>query len=364
MKIVFIGGRDVRILGGIENYMFNLATQLVRLGHEPIVFCESDHSGEEMLNGFRVISVKGPSSRFLCKPVAGLKATLRVIFKEKGVDFIHYNAWPPSLWSPLARLAGIPSLMEGHGLEWKRSKYTPRQQKIMKAMEKFSARINRNLAMCSEDQVRYFREEYGKEAICIPGGINLPDKKPVPDTFGIGRPYFLFMGRLVQEKNADVLIRAFLKEKPEGYRLVIAGGNDADPGYVEYLKGCAGQSPDINFTGPVYGEKKEWLLSNASAFFLPSTIEGLSIVLMEAMAHHLPIVASSIEANRELLSDNAIFVEPEDEESLCEAIRQTPSFDFSTFVERNYDNISNNYTWPGIARKYIEVVTQFSNPCR
>ena len=38
MKIVFIGGRDIHILGGIESYMYNLATQLVKMGHEPIVF--------------------------------------------------------------------------------------------------------------------------------------------------------------------------------------------------------------------------------------------------------------------------------------------------------------------------------------
>ena len=33
MKIAFIGGRDIHKLGGIENYMYNLATELVKLGH-------------------------------------------------------------------------------------------------------------------------------------------------------------------------------------------------------------------------------------------------------------------------------------------------------------------------------------------
>lgn len=43
MKIAFIGGRDIRKLGGIESYMYNMATELVKKGHEPIVYCESDH---------------------------------------------------------------------------------------------------------------------------------------------------------------------------------------------------------------------------------------------------------------------------------------------------------------------------------
>ena len=50
MKIVFIGGRGIHILGGIENYMFNLTRELAKLGHECIVWCESDHDEEEDLD--------------------------------------------------------------------------------------------------------------------------------------------------------------------------------------------------------------------------------------------------------------------------------------------------------------------------
>lgn len=44
MKIVFIGGRDIHLIGGIESYMYNLASTLVRFGHHPIVFCESNRN--------------------------------------------------------------------------------------------------------------------------------------------------------------------------------------------------------------------------------------------------------------------------------------------------------------------------------
>ena len=50
MKIAFIGGRDIHKLGGIENYMYNLATELVKLGHEPVVYCESDRNEKELVN--------------------------------------------------------------------------------------------------------------------------------------------------------------------------------------------------------------------------------------------------------------------------------------------------------------------------
>ena len=163
MKLIFIGGRGIHLLGGIENYMLNLTRELSKSGHECIVWCESDHHEEEILDGVRIIYHPGPKNNLLCKPWCGLKATIRSILKEKDISVMHYNAWPPSLWCWIPRMFGIPSLMEGHGLEWQRTKYSPTAQKIMKFMEMVTAKINQHLIMCSNEQVKYFREKYKVE---------------------------------------------------------------------------------------------------------------------------------------------------------------------------------------------------------
>jgi len=363
MKIVFIGGRDIRLLGGIENYMYNLATELVQMGHTPIVYCESDHNSVEIVNGFEVRCVKGLNNRFLCKPWVSLKASLRIVLKKADVDIIHYNAWPPSLWSWIPRIFGIPSLMEGHGLEWQRTKYGKLEQKIMKFMERFTASINKNLVMCSQDQVKYFMESYGKHPVCIPGGINLPKKdcglrSNILQKYSLEQnKYFLFLGRLVQDKNPDYLIRAYLNANLSGYKLVVAGDNSAMPEYVNFLHGIT-NCKNVVFTGAVYGDDKDALMRNAFAFCLPSTIEGLSIVLMEAMSFQVPIIASDIQANRELLFGNAIYVKPESEEELLEALRRSIDFkEFPQFVHNNYINIRDNYTWPIIADRYVRYLS-------
>ncbi len=362
MKIVFIGGRDIHKLGGIENYMYNLATQLVKMGHEPIVFCESDHNGEEIVNGFRVIHMTGLQSNLLCKPFVSLKATLHTIFHIKNVDYIHYNAWGPSLSSPLARCFGVKSLMQGHGLEWQRSKYTPAQQKIMKAMEWFTAHINRNLIMCSKDQTLYFKSRYNRDAVTIPTAINLPPLNS-PSTsdifvkFGIiKKKYFLFLARLVQDKNPNYLIEAFKKAKIQGFQLVIAGNNPSDSEYVRHLHLLASENTDIIFTDAVYGEDKKALLENAYGFCIPSTIEGLSISLLEAMSYKLPIIASDIPANREILNDgDAFWHHPENIIGLTESLKLAANnkTNFYSAVERNYNRIKKDYTWTKVAEKYI-----------
>lgn len=361
MKIVFIGGRDIHILGGIENYMLNLTRELTKLGHECIVWCESDHREVEMLDGVKVFYHPGPKNNLICKPWCGLKATLRTVFREKDVSVIHYNAWPPSIWCWIPRVCGIPSLMEGHGLEWQRSKYSPKAQKIMRVMERITAKMNHHLIMCSEGQVHYFREKYGKESVCIPGAVVLPDLNTSNDSdilarFGLQeKKYFLFMGRLVQDKNPDYLIRAFRQAEVPGFKLVIAGNNDAMPEYVSMLHALGAGCDDIVFTGAVYGEDKAKLLSNAYCFCLPSTIEGLSIVMMEAASYKLPTIASDIDANREFLGDDAVYVRPENEEDLINALEYSvanPEI-MDVFISLNYKKIIGKYTWDKVALKYV-----------
>ena len=360
MKIAFIGGRDIHTLGGIENYMLNLATQLVILGHEPIVFCESEHNGEEIVNGFRVIHQKGPKNNLICKPWLGLKSTLFTIRKLKNVDMIHYNAWPPSLWSPLARVFGIRTLMQGHGLEWQRSKYSAPARRIMKLMEWFTAHLNRDLIMCSQDQCRYFKEHYNRDSVCIPTAINIPNSHNdtnICKKFGLeDKKYFLFLARLVQDKNPDYLIKAFKNVAPVGYKLVIAGDNQSDYKYVDYLHKLAVGNKNIIFTGGVYGDDKETLLKHAYMFCLPSTIEGLSISLLEAMSFKLPIIASDIPANHEVLAkDKALWVQAENISDLESAILHavTNSSKIYRSVDFNYNLVVDNYTWACVTKKYI-----------
>ena len=362
MKIVFIGGRDIHLLGGIESYMKNLSTQLQKMGHQPIIFCESDRNSIEWENGIKIIHQKSLKSNFICKPILGLKATIKTLLHEKNVDIIHYNAWQPSLWSFIPRFFGIKTLMQGHGLEWKRSKYSPTQQRIMKFMEWLTAHLNQNLIMCSSEQSKYFFQHYHKNATTISTAINLPNpnnilSKKILEKYNLKeKKYFLLLARLVKDKNPDYLIKAFNISQYNDYKLVIAGDNNSDKKYINYLHEIAACNPNIIFTGAVYGEDKESLLKNAYAFCIPSTIEGLAIALLEAMSYKIPIIASDIEANKEVLKNNATWCSPEDVNSLNKAIEyviNNPS-EILKSTEENYNTVKNEYTWECVANKYIK----------
>lgn len=364
MKIIFIGGRNIHTLGGIENYMYNLATQLARQGFTPVVYCESDVNKTEYVNGFKVIHQPSVGGRFLCKILLGYKATFHSLRHEKDAAVYHYNAWPPSLASWMARLAGKKTILQGHGLEWKRTKYTPFQQKIMRLMEAVTTWMHPHMIMVSEEQTVYFRQQYGRKCETIPTAVNLPAEGECQSEdclrkYGLEpEGYFLYLGRLVQDKNPDVLIEAYIQSGITNRRLVIAGTNPADPAYVDKLHRLAAGHPGILFTGAVYGPQKEGLLKACYAFCLPSTLEGLPITLLEAMSYRRICIVSDIPAAHEALGETGVWVTPENTGELAAALRYavTNRAVLQAEAEGYYQRVAEHFTWDRVAARYARYV--------
>jgi len=359
MKIAFIGGRDIHKLGGIENYMYNLATELVRLGHEPIVFCESDRNETEWVNGFRVIHRKSIDSKFWNKPILGLKAIVYTLRHEKGTDLFHFNAGGPAYFAWIARLFGKKTVYQGHGIEWRRTKWKAYQRLIMQVTNAWVLLVATKYATAvSEEQTDLLWERYRKRCETIPTAVNLPKSdigSDILERYALKKNnYYLYLGRLVQDKNPDYLIKSYLKSGIGDWKLVVAGSNDADPEYVAGLRKLASGNPNIVFTGAVYGDDKEALLAACGAFCIPSTIEGLAITLLEAMSYGRICIASDIQANKEGLGENGVWVKAEDVDSLSWAML-TVHADFAELSEtgkRNRERIEAGFIWDKVAAKY------------
>lgn len=367
MKIVFIGGRNIHRLGGIENYMYNLATQLVKMGHEPIVFCESDYNGEESVNGFRVIHQKCCGS-FFCKIYVGLKATAKALFALKNIDIFHYNTWAVEEGCIFPKLLGYKTVVQIHSQAWQHSKYSRWKRRIMSFENRLSAFLNRHLIMVAEHQRVFFEKEYGRVGTVIPCGIDCEKKQLSQDSFHNIFPnvkknhYFLIMARFAPVKNIDVAIQAFNNLNIKGYQLVIAGDNPDNPEYTGYLKNLAIDNTDIVFTGSIYGEKKEMLLANAFSFLLPSTSEGMPITLLEAAIHNLPLILSNIPANKSLISEHeAYWVEPENELQLCKAMRDSIMCPINeSTIAHISSRFRERYSWEKVADRYVSYINSIT----
>jgi glycosyltransferase involved in cell wall biosynthesis len=127
---------------------------------------------------------------------------------------------------------------------------------------------------------------------------------------------FLYAGRLDAEKGLDVLLRAF--ERVPGQLIVAGSGRDEDR-----LRALA--SERVRFVGPLDRDELVSLYAEADAFVLPSRSEPWGMVLNEAAAAGLPLIATEeAGAARDLVEEgiNGFRVPAGDEEALATALRR------------------------------------------
>ena len=156
--------------------------------------------------------------------------------------------------------------------------------------------------------------------LAISCGIDAHNYTPVltPRTDNL----IVFLGRLVEEKQIDKLIRAFAKlDTSLDAKLEIVGGGDQE-GRLKALANSLGVSSKVKFTGYVDEAYLRGALTRATVFAMPSIAELQSISTMEAMATGLPIVAANAMALPHLVHDgeNGFLFEPGNVDELAEKL--------------------------------------------
>jgi glycosyltransferase involved in cell wall biosynthesis len=125
--------------------------------------------------------------------------------------------------------------------------------------------------------------------------------------------FALFVGRLSPEKGVDLLIEAWSSEL--GRLLIVGEGRDA----VELEKRGVRHGPSVQFLGPLSHERTMQLLRKARALVVPSrSFEGFPLVVAEAYAHAVPVIAPAAGVFPEIVRDgkSGLLFVPGDSDSL------------------------------------------------
>ncbi|GHT58949.1 phosphonate ABC transporter substrate-binding protein [Bacteroidia bacterium] len=353
MKIVVTGTRGIPdILGGVETHCEELYPRLAALGFDVTVVRRACYAADNRkeYKGVRLKNIFAPRSKSL---EAFLHTFLAVIYaKMAKADVLHIHAVGPSLLMPLAKLLGLKTVMTHHGADYERQKWGRAAKFMLRRGERYGVRFADKVIVISESIKQSISGR--KDSILIFNGVNQPvlaTDSAYIEHLGLQKgKYVLAMGRFVEEKGFDLLIKAFPKNA--GFKLVIAGDADHETPYSQSLK----SAENVVLTGFVRGAKLNELLTHARLFALPSFHEGLPIALLEAMSYGLPILASDIPANKALcLSDNDYF-RCGDADDLAQKLTEKLS---QPFAPQNYDLTA--YDWDKIARQTAEVYAQVLN---
>jgi len=375
MKIAYIVLKSMPLGGGIEKYTEEVGSRLVQKGHEIIVYAMKHYSDRlnEFYKGMRIFSVSTIKNKSFEKTFASFIATLRNIL-DKNIDIVHYHAFGPSMFCIIPKLLGRKVVVQGHGIEWKRSRWGLIGRWFLKFSEIPSVKFPHKIIVVSQVQQKYLLEKYGIRSTYIPTGVNLPSKELpnlMKEKYGLnGNDYILFAARLVREKGAHLLIKAFNKLKlNSNMKLIIAGDALHEEKYKKELKKLAESNKNIIFTGFVTGKLLSELYSNCYIFVtgkllselysncyifvLPSELEGLPIALLEAMSYGNCCLVSDIPENLEAIAGNGYTFKNKNEDDLSKMLKflieNRDKVETVKTQARNY--VIENYSWDIITDK-------------
>jgi glycosyltransferase involved in cell wall biosynthesis len=267
------------------------------------------------------------------------RAFLKLV-REKKPDVLHAHWILPNgfIAGLVARATGIPLLIQLHGSDV----FTAEKNSLFRRMARFAAESAAYITTPSPD----LAERLGALGVdttkigLVPNTVEadfasevtpedvtrLKEKLGIPD----GCPVILAMGRMVHVKGFSYLIEAFARiaeDHPQA-RLVLAGGGVL----FEEIRGKIGRlnlENRVSLPGAVLRGEVPLYFKMADLFVVPSirhesgAVDGLPVVIPEAMAAGLPIIASKVGGIPVLVRNgcNGILVPERDTASLAEAMR-------------------------------------------
>lgn len=312
---------------GVATSVYLLKRELRRMGHEAWVLApempDADPHEDWVV---RVPSVPYPffENQRLAMPSSRLLPTEFEIFHTHTPLFI-------GIWG--ARLAyrnRLPHVSTFHTHLEKYAHYIPgiaTLDKYVGIMQKVSqAFYNRaDLVIAPTEPVKQLAESYAieREIKVIPTGIDTEILQSAPDPippWPSGKRRLLHVGRLGKEKSVEVVIRAFaeIRKESDAHLALIGMGPEQDE--LEKLAYGLGLAEHLTFVGPVPYEKIGGYYRMAELFLFASETETQGLVLWEAQAVGVPVVAVGAEGTLQSVEvgSSGYLVPPGDHRAMAE----------------------------------------------
>lgn len=407
MKIAVLAHSFPRFPGDTHGtFVKHLCEAVARLGHEVHVLIPSDpeirddpnsplkiHTFTYFFSGSR--QVLG-YSRTLKRDVAmrlgaylqspsyfyfGYRALLKLV-RQEGIDLMHVHWHLPNGWIAhrVSQKTGVPFATTLHGSDIFMAEKPGLRQLAANALRTVS-----HVTSCSADlQQRLLtlggdthRDAHTKKVLLVANGTEVVSRDEPPSSASLdtkvppvdGERLLVGIGRMVDKKGFRYLLDALpaLFEKHPDVRLVLAGGGDLLP-TLQAQAQSLGLGDRVLFPGMLAHDEVLALLTRAEVFVMPSVrdekgnIDGLPIVVLEAMAAGRPIVATDL-AGMPLAVDHdktGLLVPEKDPAALTQALDQLLADPGTARAmgEAGRQKIETDLSWDAIARRHDALYRQ------
>ena len=318
MKIAVFTDSYRPYASGVVHSIETFKAELEALGHDTYIFAPAypnHRESEERV--FRFFSLPAPTNKDYTLAIPFHK-DLKTVLRTWQPDLIHVHSpfLLGSLGARQARFLKKPLVFTFHTLYEEYVHYFPFAQKIAKRTTRLIARnfCNRcDLIIAPTPVIQDYLKNIGVQAPVkiIPTGINL-DEFSCADRAWLRKHYrvpeqdkiLLFVGRLGQEKNIGFLLEAYLKvhRKFPCARLILVGGGPEEKLLKNRIE-REGLTERVIFTGKIPKEKVAKYYAGADLFVFSSVTETQGLVIAEAKAAGLPVVAVKAFGVSEMVAD-------------------------------------------------------------
>jgi len=197
----------------------------------------------------------------------------------------------------------------------------------------------------------------GVDTIVIPNGIEIPATVVRRD--GVGKTRFVYLGRLDPKKGIENLLDAFkiLRDTVESpVCLVIAGGGDEE--YAQEINSRIRQlelEQSVQMLGPISDDPKREFFEAADVLVCPSHTENFGVVVAEALAHGVPVIASRGTPWQRVEEIGCGLWVDNDPASLAAAMTRILSMPLHEMGLRGREWMRREFGWDSLAREMVSV---------
>ncbi|HEX9922026.1 MAG TPA: glycosyltransferase family 4 protein [Anaerolineae bacterium] len=374
MKIALVSPYDFPYPGGVTEHITALAAGVQERGHEVHILaaCSAGHNQTSVntrvvTNNIISVPVGGAMARVGLSPFSYRR--LRRILQREAFDVIHLHEplTPGIAWYVLMQsvaLSHTVTVGTFHAYHENPNWFYVRGRPIF---NRFFARLDSLIAV-SGPACHFASRLFPGDYRIIPNGVDL---NRFGQTNGVGpksdlaaapgKTTILFVGRLDRRKGFSHLLQAFMRIRPRYPQLclkVVGPFDSRSCGAYRKLVEAQGVT-DIEFVGYVSPEQLPAVYRGADIFCAPSIgFESFGIVLLEAMAAGLPVVASDIAGYRSVLThgQEGLLVPPGQPEPLAQAlVRLINDVQVRQAMARRGRLKAGRYDWNRIVDQVLEV---------
>ena len=282
-----------------------------------------------------------------------ISGLIRQIHKEKP-DIIHLNSscsrfgvFRDCICALIGRMHSIPVVLQCHC-----NIQDQVHSKLAESAFRVMASVSNSVLVLNRFSAEYARRFAGERVIIVP---NFADENDIYERKGVADEIrqIVFVGHVSKKKGAIEMFEA-AAQFPE-IRFVLAGSVQKD---MEELP----HGSNVELLGPQPHETVLQLLREADVFLFPSHTEGFANALLEAMAAGLPVIATDVGANAEMIeNEGGIIIPVNDANAIVEAIQQlqdTPErrLEMGTW---NVQKVKNEYLLDAVMSQLIDVYLSY-----